>query len=253
MRYLITCKCLCMCMCTYMYICVCICVFCVIICKGICKNEGVYRYMVSLCIYICIYMYVNVNVHVHVHVLYLYLYIQSMGNRWKGPVGGSPTIPTHSPTIGYDSPTITTSGSWVEGEPVFWWKKNRFTKHASNLDDKTIPWQPWLLIHLETKWLKCRFSVPEARNIFQNWQGDDGCIKGGNGDALAANIVEVFCLAKTKTTPMWGLKSNPIIFLGLICGIFLVLDTLPETNTLPLKIDDFRRRSFPSTSFAGGF
>ena len=84
--------------------------------------------MVSLCIYICIYMYVNVNVHVHVHVLYLYLYIQSMGNRWKGPVGGSPTIPTHSPTIGYDSPTITTSGSWVEGEPVFWWKKNRFTK-----------------------------------------------------------------------------------------------------------------------------
>lgn len=160
-----------------------------------------------------------------------------------------PLIPQRLDMIHQLSPPaeVESKGSRCFGE------KKIASQNASNLDDKTIPWQPWLLIHLETKWLKCRFSVPEARKIFQNWQGDDGCIKGGNGDALAANIVEVFCLAKTKTTPMWGLKSNPIIFLGLICGIFLVLDTLPETNTLPLKIDDFRRRSFPSTSFAGGF
>ena len=242
--------CLCMCMCTYMYIyiymCVCICVFYVIICKGICINEGVctgiwYLY-VSIYVYTCMSMSMSMSMSMYCTCIYTF----TIGNRWKGPVGGSPTIPIHSPTIGYDSPTITTSGSWVEGEPGFWSKKIPLHKTQPIWTTKTDPLTALTVDPFGNKAVDMSFFGARS-------QGDDGCVKGGNGDALAANIVEVWSSWKKATVLQCGDWNLIPFFSCLICGIFLVFNSLPWNQQVAPNVDDFEDDHSLPPQFAGGF
>ena len=129
MRYLITCKCLCMCMCTYMYICVCICVFCVIICKGICKNEGVctgiwYLY-VSIYVYTCMSMSMSMSMSMCCTCIYTFSQWATGGKGRLVDRPQFPLIPQRLDMIHQLSPPaeVESKGSRCFGE-----KKNRFTK-----------------------------------------------------------------------------------------------------------------------------
>lgn len=84
-------------------------------------------------------------------------------------------------------------------------------------------------------------------------QGDDGCVKGGNGDALAANIVEVWSSWKKTTVLQCGDWNLIPFFSCLICGIFLVFNSLPWNQQVAPNIDDFEDDHSLPPQFAGGF
>lgn len=174
------------------------------------KWRCMYRHMVSLCIYICIYMYVcqcpcPCTVLVSIHSV--------NGHRWKGPVGGSPTIPTHSPTIGYDSPTITTSGSWVEGEPVFWWKKIA-SQNASNLEDKNHPLTALTVDPFGNKVVEMSF--------FGAWSQKRRAMMAASRVATAMRwrptSLRFFVLKKKRRLQCGDWNLIPYFFFGLILG-----------------------------------
>lgn len=154
-----------------------------------------------------------------------------------------PLIPQRLDMIHQLSPPVEVE---TKGSRGFGQKKFRFTKRSQFGPQKPIPWQPWLLIHLETKRLTCRFSVPEVRAM------------------MAASRVATamrwrptslrFGLLETKTTVLQCGDWNLIPFFScLICGIFLVFNSLPWNQQVAPNIDDFEDDHSLPPQFAGGF